>query len=192
MQTDDWPSVTHWRRGERERLIAERMELRHDERAHRAEAVIAELDRLDLAPGSTLSFYWPFRGEFDLRSWAAGLQERGVTAVLPVVVEKNRPMTFRAWAPGCRMERGIWNIPVPADGPEVVPDIVIAPLVGHDPECYRLGYGGGYFDRTLAVLSPKPFVVGIGLSSGRLPSIRPQPHDIPMDAIITEAGRWGR
>jgi 5,10-methenyltetrahydrofolate synthetase len=81
------------------------------------------------------------------------------------------------------MARGLWNIPYPADGDIVLPHIVIAPLVGFDRQSYRLGYGGGFFDRTLAALSPKPFVIGVGYQSAELQTIFPQPHDIPMDAL---------
>src|SRR3546814_18716335 len=90
--------------------------------------------------------------------------------------------------------RSVWKFPSPAEGPEVMPSVVIAPLVGHDPAFYRLGYGGGFFDRTLAKLraaapdSP-PLKIGVGDGSGTIPSIRPQPYDIPMDVILTEAGR---
>ena len=87
------------------------------------------------------------------------------------------------------MVRGDWNIPVPpSDAPAVTPDIVLAPLVGWDGAGYRLGYGGGYFDRTLASLSSRPFAIGIGFQSARLPTIHPQPHDIALDVILTEAG----
>ena len=84
--------------------------------------------------------------------------------------------------------QGFWKIPVPADGPEVVPDLTLAPLVGWDPAGFRLGYGGGYFDRTLAKLGPRPFTIGIGLQAARLATIFPQPHDIPLNVILTEAG----
>jgi 5,10-methenyltetrahydrofolate synthetase len=87
------------------------------------------------------------------------------------------------------MERGVWNIPVPADGAELAPDITIAPVVGHDPGCYRLGYGGGFFDRTLAALEPRPMAIGVGHPVAAIRTIYPQPHDIPMDAIVTGAGR---
>ena len=70
----------------------------------------------------------------------------------------------------------------------MVPDLTLAPLVGWDPAGFRLGYGGGYFDRTLAVLSPRPMTIGIGLQSARLATIFPQPHDIALDVILTEAG----
>ena len=84
------------------------------------------------------------------------------------------------------MTRGLWDIPVPAERDPVMPAAAIVPLVGFDPQRYRLGYGGGYYDRTLAAASPRPWCVGIGFSATRLPSIHPQPHDIPMDLIVTD------
>ena len=185
-------AVIAWRKAERERLITLRMALSADERAARAERIVAVLDDiLASRADAVVSFYWPFRGEFDLRSWMAARVAAGGRAALPVVPEKRRPMVFRPWTPRCRMERGIWNIPVPAEGPEIVPDVLIAPLVGFDAANYRLGYGGGYFDRTLASLPRKPLAVGIGLEALRLPSIRPQKWDVPMDMIVTEEGVAG-
>ncbi len=84
------------------------------------------------------------------------------------------------------MRAGFWNILTPERRDVLRPDLVLAPLVGFDRANYRLGYGGGYFDRTLAALDPRPFAVGVGFSLGRLETIDPQPHDIPMNAIITE------
>ena len=92
------------------------------------------------------------------------------------------------WQTGEALSRGVWNIPIPAERRPCVPDIVISPVVGYDPACYRLGYGGGFFDRTLAALPARPRVIGIGYSSARLRTIHPQAHDIPMDLIVTEAG----
>jgi 5-formyltetrahydrofolate cyclo-ligase len=80
----------------------------------------------------------------------------------------------------------VWNIPVPERREVVVPKVVLAPLVGFDPLCYRLGYGGGYFDRTLAVLSPPPLAVGVGFSAQAIATIYPQPFDVPMDVIVTD------
>lgn len=81
----------------------------------------------------------------------------------------------------------MWNIPVPhADAEIVLPDVVIAPLVGFDPNCYRLGYGGGFFDRTLAAMQTMPRVFGVGYSQAALATIYPQPRDIPMDVVVTE------
>ena len=152
-----------------------------------ARAVAGNLVQLlgDVA-GLTVSGLVADQGELDLRFWLAGLAARGATAALPVVVERGRPLAFRRWAQETRMVRGFWDIPVPADGPEVRPDVVLAPVVGFDGEGYRLGYGGGYFDRTLAVLAPRPRAMGVGMASAHVATIFPQPHDVPMAAIATE------
>jgi 5,10-methenyltetrahydrofolate synthetase len=181
-----WPDIARWRKAERERLIAARLAIPADTRAVLSARIAERLDAIvgDVA-GRVVSLYWPFRGEPDLRPWMAEIVARDGTPALPVVVEKARPLVFRAYRPGDRLEKGVWNIPVPAEGPPVVPAIVIAPLVGVDPENYRLGYGGGFFDRTLAALPEKPLVIGVGYAMQRIATIHPQPHDIPMDRIVT-------
>lgn len=185
--------VAQWRRGERERLIALRIARPAAERKALSEAIVRQLeDLLDPDPVRMVSLYWPFRGEPDLRGWMRRFVARGGRVALPVVVAKGQPLIFREWQPGCRMTHGVWKIPIPAEGPEVVPNAVIAPLVGHDAQCYRLGYGGGFFDRTLAGFAARPLVIGVGESSAEMASIFPQPHDIPMDIILTEKGRRER
>ena len=136
--------------------------------------------------GLVVSCYWPIRGEPDLRQWIADMVKRGGTCALPVVVERGAPLEFHRWRPGERLRPGHWNIPVPADPVAVTPDIVIAPLVGFDAACYRLGYGGGFFDRTLAAMRERPRVIGVGYAATWLPTIYPQWHDVPMDVIVTE------
>ena len=180
--------VARWRKAERTRLLAERAALSVDTRKAAAEAVAGHLDTLlgDVA-GKVISAWWPIQSELDLRFWLATLAGRGATAALPLVTEKHAPLRFRAWAPGVRMERGFWNIPVPAEGDWILPDIALSPLVGFDAQCYRLGYGGGYFDRTLAA-HPGITPIGIGLAAARLTTIFPQWHDVPMRAIVSEAG----
>jgi 5-formyltetrahydrofolate cyclo-ligase len=113
------------------------------------------------------------------------LSDRRLRVALPVALALGQPVVFREWRPHAHLARGLWNIPYPADGPEVVPNIVVAPLVGFDGECYRLGYGGGFFDRTLGLRYPKAVAIGIGYSSAALRTIFPKPHDIPMDWIVT-------
>jgi 5-formyltetrahydrofolate cyclo-ligase len=184
----EWPDIARWRKAERERLITARLAVPAEERAKMSARIAVGLDALIGDPeGRVVSLYWPFRGEPDLRGWLASIVERGATAAFPVVIEKGRPLVFRAYRPGDRLEKGVWNIPVPADGAPVIPDVVIAPLVGFDPQNYRLGYGGGFFDRTLAALPKKPLVIGVGYSSQAIATIYPQPHDIPMDRIVTGA-----
>jgi 5-formyltetrahydrofolate cyclo-ligase len=185
-----WRDVARWRKSERERLITARLAIPAEERARMAARIAEGIDALIGDPsGKVISLYWPFRGEPDLRPWLAALTARGATAALPVVVEKGRPLVFRAYRPGDRLEKGVWNIPIPAEGAEVTPDIVLAPVVGFDPRNFRLGYGGGFFDRTLASLSKKPFVIGLGYSSQAIPTIYPQPHDVVMDRIVTDLAR---
>lgn len=180
--------TARWRKAERARLVEERRRMPVDTRAANAEAVAARLDRLiDTASGPVVSVYWPIHGEMDLRGWMRALTRRGAHVALPVVATKARPLIFRRWTPQTRMARGVWNILVPEDEPELTPDIVIAPLVGFDAERHRLGNGGGYYDRTLAALPGRTKKIGVGLAAAALPTIYPQWHDIPMDAIVTEA-----
>jgi 5,10-methenyltetrahydrofolate synthetase len=140
--------------------------------------------------GRVISGYWPIKGEADLRPWLTALDAAGAKVALPVVVTKGAPLVFRRWQPGMAMERGDWNIPVPPANAEVLrPDLSLAPLVGWDGDGYRLGYGGGYFDRTLAALgADRPVIIGVGLQSARLSTIFPQWHDIRMSVIVTEVG----
>jgi 5-formyltetrahydrofolate cyclo-ligase len=194
-ELDDTPDtqqaldVARWRKAERLRLLDVRASLSVAVRAEAAKAIAGHLDQIvgDVS-GKIVSGYWPIKSEMDLRPWLMSLVARGATAVMPVVVQQAAPLAFRAWREGVRMERGFWNIPVPAEGDWLEPDILIAPVIGFDPACYRLGYGGGYFDRTLAAAPKTARPIGIGLAACRIGTIYPQPHDIAMTAIVTEAG----
>jgi 5-formyltetrahydrofolate cyclo-ligase len=181
--------VLRWRKSTRATLIERRLALESALRRDRAGLISHHLDGLvgDVS-GRCVSIYWPFRGEPDLRDWLAATIARGATGALPVVAVPRAPMLFRRWQPGDALTPGIWNIPVPAQGAAILPDIVIAPLVGFDRAGFRLGYGGGYYDRTLAAMPQRPQVLGVGFALGELPTIYPLPHDIPMDAIVTEEG----
>ncbi len=112
----------------------------------------------------------------------------GWQACMPVVVAENMPMAFHAWTPQTAMISDRYGIPIPAEPRELLPDVLLVPLVAFDAAGYRLGYGGGYFDRTLAQLSPAPLTIGVGYELGRVDSILPEAHDIPLDRIVTEAG----
>jgi len=181
--------VARWRKAERQRLLAAREALPAEARAAQTAAMTRALDGLiEEGTDRIVSAYWPIRGEPDLRPWMRARLEQGTRIALPVALALGQPLTFRQWRPGAPLARGLWNIPVPAEGPLVLPDVVLAPLVGFDAACYRLGYGGGFFDRTLAVLAPRPLAIGLGYALAEIPSIRPQPCDIPMDWIVTGAG----
>lgn len=181
----DGIDVANWRKIKRTELIATCHTISAPERKRVAGEVANILDELiDFSSTPIVSVYWPFRGELNLRDWMHAAHNRGGRIALPVVVAKAQPLVFREWSPGCKMEKGIWNIPVPADSAIVTPTIVISPLVGYDPDCFRLGYGGGFFDRTLAALPLRPLMIGVGHPCIAIPTIYPQPHDIPMDAIV--------
>jgi len=182
--------VMAWRKAERERLIAARLAIPLRQREAHDRQIVAALEAcLDDVDGLVVSAYWPFRGEPDLRPLLARIRARGGRAALPVVVARGEPLDFRAWIPGAPLERGVWNIPVPtADAEVLVPDIVIAPVVGFDDACFRLGYGGGFFDRTLAALPARPRFIGVGHAIAHLPSIHPQAFDIALDSVVTENG----
>lgn len=187
-------AVMAWRREERQRQIAARLAMPVAQRQEASQAIAERVDAHCrshgwLTPDSIVSGYWPLRGEPDLRGWLARLHGQGLTCVLPVVVEKGAPLAFRRWSPGCPMEKGFWNIPVPADPAEYTPSLLLAPVVGFDRQCYRLGYGGGYFDRTLARLVAQGHdfhTIGIGYAAAQLQGIRPLPHDIALHAVATE------
>jgi 5-formyltetrahydrofolate cyclo-ligase len=184
-----WEEVKRWRKEQRTSLIARRLALPQSERRGLQPVIIGHLEQHFPELASALvGFYWPIRGEIGLHGLIRRLIERGAGAALPVVVEPGRPLEFRAWRPGDRLERGVWNIPIPAERQIVRPTALLVPLVGFDGQGYRLGYGGGYYDRTLAAMDPKPLTIGVGFDLGRFSTIHPQPHDIPLDAIVTEAG----
>ncbi len=183
------PGTPEWRKAMRRDLIEARQAIPVAAR-QKADAQLAEqLDTLlgDVA-GRTISLYWPFRGEPDLRKWAAACRDRGATLALPVVIAKATPLEFRAWVPGDKLEKGVWNIPIPLNTADVVaPDIVLSPVVGLDAANYRLGYGGGFFDRTIAGLRASgrnARVIGVGYNQQKMETIHPHEFDIPMDDAI--------
>jgi 5-formyltetrahydrofolate cyclo-ligase len=183
----EWPAIKAWRTQTRAALLARRAALELKDRQQRGERAKERLcAEIDLEPHRVLGIYWPIRAEIDVRDIAIRHIEAGGVAALPVVVHKNAPVEFWPWEPGTSMRRGFWNIPVPASGTAVRPDALIIPLVGFDAACFRLGYGGGYYDRTLASLAPRPVRIGIAYAEAQIPTIYPQPHDVPMSAVVTD------
>lgn len=137
-----------------------------------------------------VGFCWPMDNEPDLRplieDWIRE-GKNGFAALLPVVVKPKAPLAFRAWAPGTPLQADRYGIPTPSGGDFVLPEALLIPVVAFDAAGYRLGYGGGFFDRTLASLRPRPFAIGIGFELSRVDSIRPGPHDERLDAMVTES-----
>jgi 5-formyltetrahydrofolate cyclo-ligase len=186
---DSWDQIRQWRQATRAELLSRRLAVPRNRR-RAAESACAEhvLQCLRELNPPCIGFYWPFKGEIALNSLIESLLSEGAEAALPVVVEKNAPLEFWAWRPGMALQPGIWKIPVPASRSLRLPELLLVPLLGFDAAGYRLGYGGGYYDRTLARMTPRPRTIGIGYALGRLRSIEPQAHDIPMDFIVTEEG----
>ena len=179
--------ITRWRKAERARLIAERMKISAHERTRMATEIGTKLNGiLDDLDGRLIGVYWPMHGEPDLRPWMEYIRACGAVCSLPVVVERKAPLLFRTWRPDRPLEKGVAGIPIPADGDPVIPDVLVVPMIGFDRKCHRLGYGGGYYDCTLASLANRPRVIGIEYSQTTLHTIHPQPHDILMDVVITE------
>jgi len=182
-----------WRAAERQRLIGERERLAPATLERFRQRIDAHLERS--FPGlvaAKLAFCWPMRGEYDARPLTHTLRERGAVTALPVVVAPGQPLAFREWHPGVSLAAGPLGIPYPASSDPVVPTVVLIPLNGWDEAGHRLGYGGGFFDRTLASLPKRPVAIGVGYELGRMPTIRPQAWDIPMDWIVTERGVYRR
>ncbi len=181
--------VGRFRTSERARLMDARRRISTQKRATMTTKLSETLDTLVAPrPNMRIAAYWPIRGEPDLRDWMTRAHGAGASVLLPVVIEKKAPLVFRLWSPEGAMERGVWNIPVPADGIEMIPDTVISPLVGVDEACFRLGNGGGYYDRTLARLDPLPKLIGVGFADCVIPTIFPMPWDIPMDEVVLANG----
>lgn len=183
----EWREITKWRRSERERLIEQRIQAGHKQRSEWNLSIQEQLiewfkDKERL----TVGFYWPFKGEFDARPLIHGLLSQGHFAALPVVVEPKTAMEFRDYREGEELEPGVWKIPVPKRRDIVIPEVLIVPLVGFDSSNYRLGYGGGYYDRTLAKLPDETITLAVGYSSAAMETIYPQDFDIPMTQVFTE------
>ncbi|MDB5932358.1 MAG: 5-formyltetrahydrofolate cyclo-ligase [Polaromonas sp.] len=170
------------------------------------------------SPHTVIGAYWPIKGEFDplpaLYRWQedavlspefqenVSLEQAGHAQLatesiagrsprkigLPVVNKLHKTLTFHAWYPGCPMEEDAYGIPKPKDTEIIVPTLLFVPCVGYGPGGYRLGYGGGFYDRTLATLAPRPVTVGVGFSHGWLPDLEPEPHDIPLDVLLNDNG----
>lgn len=170
------------------------------------------------SPHEVIGAYWPIKGEFDPLPSLYRWQEDAILSAdwqpntdfdkdrnaqlatesiasrsprkigLPVVDKVLKTLTFHAWYPGCPMEEDAYGIPKPKDTEVVVPTLLFVPCVGYGPGGYRLGYGGGFYDRTLATLQPKPVTVGLGFTHGWLPDLEPEAHDIALDALLNDNG----
>jgi 5-formyltetrahydrofolate cyclo-ligase len=187
--TDQPVDSAAFRRALRGEKIAARQALpaaAHQQASHCILEHLATL--LATRPPGRIAFCWPVRAEVDCRPLITRLGTAGWQAAMPVVVAPATPMQFRHWTPATPMTLDPHGIPVPDTAPCAPPDVLLLPLVAFDTAGFRLGYGGGYFDRTLATCMPRPFTVGVGFACAGVATIHPEPHDIPLDAIVTENG----
>jgi 5,10-methenyltetrahydrofolate synthetase len=188
---DGWDEIRAWRKATRQRLVAAREAVEPPVRdvveGHLGEILDLVVDHAR-ARGTTarIAFYWPIKGEISVFGAIQRAIARGAIAALPFIPGPNVALQFRRWAPGTRVVRGIWNIPTPEREDPVVPDAMVVPVVGFDAACHRLGNGGGFYDRTFAALPAATVRIGIGFECLRLPTIHPQPHDVPMHVVVTE------
>ena len=144
---------------------------------------------------ATVGAYWPIKGEFDalpaLYRWSESDESRRIG--LPVINRDTKQLRFHVWYPGCPMEDDAYGIPKPKGTLAFEPALLLVPLVGYGPGGNRLGYGGGFYDRTLAALSPRPYTVGVGYGHGYIPWLKAEAHDVALDAILNEDGvAWQR
>ena len=192
----DAPELKAWRTAERERLVAARRALDPATLQRHRAAIDAHLECA--FPGLAariVAFCWPIRNEYDARHLATTLRGRGALTALPVVVAPRAPLEFRLWQPGDALASGPLGIPYPAAGDAVLPEVALVPMNGFDAQGYRLGYGGGFFDRTLGALAAqgtKPVAIGVAYEAARLETIHQQDYDVPMDYVVTERGVYQR
>jgi 5-formyltetrahydrofolate cyclo-ligase len=182
-----------WRKKERERLIGARMAVTAGQldgwRQRMDDSLIRSFPGL---ARRRVAFCWPVKNEYDARHVAKTLREKGALTALPVVVAPRQPLAFREWHPGVELAKGPLDIPFPLGSQELTPEAVLLPMNGWDAGGYRLGYGGGFFDRTLAALAAKPVVIGVAHELARMETIHPQSWDIPVDYVVTERGVYRR
>jgi 5-formyltetrahydrofolate cyclo-ligase len=178
----------------RRQLQAERQSLidRHQRSVHLQEVLRVWLVGRD---ESTIGGYWAIKGEFDalpaLYRWSEADDKRRIG--LPVMNRETKRLRFHVWYPGCPMEEDAYGIPKPKDTEAFQPQLLLVPCVGFGPGGLRLGYGGGFYDRTLAALDPRPVTVGVGYAHGFVPWLDAEAHDVPLDVVLTEDGvHWQR
>lgn len=169
---------------------ARRQALSEDFRAEASKAMSFHFfDKVAFAPEDAVAGYWRIRDEADCQPILVKLMDGGQSVLLPVVTAAGAALDFRLWASDAPLYEAGFGTLAPADtAPRRAPDLILMPLLGFDAEGTRLGYGGGYYDRTIASLGKKPMLVGLAFAAQRLEAIPRQPHDVPLDAVVTEEG----
>jgi 5-formyltetrahydrofolate cyclo-ligase len=154
-----------------------------------AEAARHFFDSVPIAKNEVVAGYWPIRDEMDVKSVIARLMDAGQPVCLPVVLGDEQPLELRLWQDGAPLyEAGFGTLAPPEEAPRAAPDVILMPLLGFDKHGTRLGYGGGYYDRTLASLQKRPRLIGFAFALQEVDHIPREAHDVPLDAIVTETG----
>ena len=181
--------LTQWRKEQRAELLRRRMAASEQDHQQWSQSINHFLEEgFPILGKMVIGICWPYKAEFDSRFAAKKFRDQGAKIALPAVVKKDHPLEFREWWPGVKMTEGVFDLPVPDDTDVLIPDAMLIPPVGFGDQGDRLGYGGGFFDRTLASISPQPLKIGVAFELSRMPTTYPQEHDILMDFIITELG----
>jgi 5-formyltetrahydrofolate cyclo-ligase len=185
-------------------ILRQKRDLRARMRAWRASLGVREMaDAADALAAQGLSFLPPLASNAlvsgfaslpeELRTWPLlrRLARNGVRLALPVIQGKGLPLLFRGWTPGDAMDSGVWGIAEPkADKPQVEPDVVLVPLLAFDRRGWRLGYGGGFYDRTLAGLRRRKPIVAVGLAydGQEVDAVPRLEYDQRLDWVLTPSG----
>ena len=173
----------------RSRALSRRDLLTVEQRVAAAEAVAATPVHLEISPGRIVAGYSPINSEIDPFPLMRALEKQGAELALPVIVKRNHPLIFRSWSPDEGLVRGSYGIFQPSsDAPDVDPDIVLVPLAAFDRAGHRIGYGRGYYDRTLHQLRAmkKMTVIGVAFAAQEIEIVPALPHDEQLDCVLTE------
>lgn len=174
----------------RKKAHAQRAAILYGPRTDASVAATAHFSR-ELAPAANemVAAYWPIRDELDIKPILTSLMDSGQPVCLPVVLGDGQPLELRRWEPGTALYPSGFGTLAPDDlAPVVAPDVILVPLLGFDRHGTRLGYGGGYYDRTLARLAKRPRLIGFAFACQEFEYIPRRVHDVPLDAVVTEKG----
>ncbi|MCW5723233.1 MAG: 5-formyltetrahydrofolate cyclo-ligase [Devosia sp.] len=174
----------------RRQAHAVRAALSPQSRAEGAQAVAAHFfENIAFGPEDVIAGYWRIRDELDCQPILIRLMDGGQKVVLPVVAGPDAPLDLRLWEADAPLYEAGFGTLAPSDlAPRAAPDLILVPLLGFDARGTRLGYGGGYYDRTIAALAKKPLLVGLAFAAQEVPEVPRETHDVPLDAVVTEEG----
>ena len=184
------PRIEEAKAALRQRARAARAAVLNSTRPDAAKAVAEHFFRaVPLDPSHIVAGYWRIKDEMDCQPILIRLMDSNQPVCLPVVLGDDMPLELRLWEQGTPLYEAGFGTLAPSElAPQVVPDVILMPLLGFDSRGTRLGYGGGYYDRTLERLGKRPRLVGLAFAAQELDDIPHEAHDVPLDMVITEQG----